>query len=110
ATAITCPLRVDAVEKVASVPLARNNRIEETDILNRSYAFDSGFESMLLGDPPKILFQQYRLKADKPSHTKLRRCPRPKDIATRPRQVCFTPNRGHWVVGRSRQPNKIRQP
>jgi hypothetical protein len=33
-----------------SMPPTRNNRIKEADFLNRSCAFDAGFESMLLGD------------------------------------------------------------
>jgi hypothetical protein len=47
---------VDAVEKVRSMPPTRNNRIKETDFLNRSCAFDAGFESMLLGDPSQNPF------------------------------------------------------
>jgi hypothetical protein len=46
----------DAVEKVRSMPPTRNNRIKETDFLNRSCAFDAGFESMLLGDPSQNPF------------------------------------------------------
>jgi hypothetical protein len=50
------PLLDDAVEKVRSMPPTRNNRIKETDFLNRSCAFDAGFESMLLGDPSQNPF------------------------------------------------------
>jgi hypothetical protein len=50
----------DVVEKVCGVPPARNNRIMMADFLNRSCAFDARFESILLADPPKILFQQHR--------------------------------------------------
>jgi len=46
------------------MPPARNYRISGDDILNRSCAFHAGLESILLGDPSKILFQQYRPKAD----------------------------------------------
>jgi len=45
-----------AVEKVRSVLLTRNNRINGVDFLNRTYAFDAHFESMLLRGPPKIFF------------------------------------------------------
>jgi hypothetical protein len=55
----------DAVEKGRGMPPARNYRISGDDILNRSCAFHAGLESILLGTPPKILFQQHRPKADK---------------------------------------------
>jgi len=50
----------DAVEKVPGMPPARNKRIMGAEFLNRSCAFDARLESMLLGDPLKILFQQHR--------------------------------------------------
>ena len=58
------PNLTDAVEKVCSVPSARNNRIILADFLNRSCAFDARFESILLAAPPKILFQQHRPVAE----------------------------------------------
>jgi hypothetical protein len=53
----------DAVKKVGGMPLARNNRIMGANFLNQSCAFDARLESILLGDPLKILFQQHRPKA-----------------------------------------------
>jgi hypothetical protein len=50
------PVMTDTVEKVRSMAPPRNNRIDEADFLNRSCAFDAGFESMLLGDPPQNPF------------------------------------------------------
>jgi hypothetical protein len=41
------------------MPLARNNRIMGANFLNQSCAFDARLESILLGDPLKILFQQH---------------------------------------------------
>jgi hypothetical protein len=35
---------VDTVEKVRNKPPARNNRINETDLLNQSSAFDAGLD------------------------------------------------------------------
>jgi hypothetical protein len=75
-----CPLRVDAVEKVGGMPLARNNQIMGANFLNQSCAFDARLESILLGDPFKILFQQHRSLAD---------------IATGQRDIRFTPESGH---------------
>jgi hypothetical protein len=43
---------------------ARNNRIIEGGVLNRTCEFDAGVESMLLKDPLKILFQQHRPVAE----------------------------------------------
>ena len=54
---MVCPL-------MSSMPPTRNNRIKETDFLNRSCAFDAGFKSMLLGDPSQNPFQQYRPNCD----------------------------------------------
>jgi hypothetical protein len=59
-----CPLRIDAVEKVGGMPSVRNKRIVGDDFLNRSCALGLRLESILLGDPLKILFQQYRPLAD----------------------------------------------
>ena len=50
----------DAVEKVRSVPSARNNRIILADFLNRSCAFDARFESILLAAAAQNPFQQHR--------------------------------------------------
>jgi hypothetical protein len=47
---------IDAVEKVRSMSLARNNRTDEIDLLNRSCAFYPGLESILLGDPAQNPF------------------------------------------------------
>jgi len=46
----------DAVEKVGGILLTRNNRIIGVDFLTRTFATDAHFESMLLGEPSKILF------------------------------------------------------
>jgi hypothetical protein len=53
-------LVADAVEKVCRKMPARNNRIEGTDILNRSCAFDAYLESIFLEEPLKIFFRQHR--------------------------------------------------
>src|SRR5262252_3867461 len=57
-------LWVDAVEKVGATLTTRNNRIAQAGFLNRSCAFDARLESILLEDPLKIFFRQYRPKAD----------------------------------------------
>jgi hypothetical protein len=49
-------LWVDTVEKVLGMAAQRNNRIIESDFLNRSCAFESFLELILLGDPPENLF------------------------------------------------------
>ena len=49
-------LHTDAVEKVPGMAAPRNNRIIEADFLNRSCAFDTRLELILLGDPPQNLF------------------------------------------------------
>jgi hypothetical protein len=54
----------DAVEKVRSMPPARNIRIVKSDLLNRYCVFDAGLESMLLEKPRKIVFQQHRPKVE----------------------------------------------
>jgi hypothetical protein len=54
----------DAVEKVGGTTPARNNRIPGDDFLTRSCAVSGRLESMLLGDPLKIFFQQYRPTTD----------------------------------------------
>jgi hypothetical protein len=51
-----CPLWVDAVEKVRDIPAERNNRIREVDFLNRTCAYDTRLESILLADPPENPF------------------------------------------------------
>jgi hypothetical protein len=53
----------DAVEKVGGILLTRNNRIIGVDFLNRTCAFDAHFESILLGEAPKIFFRQHRPEA-----------------------------------------------
>jgi hypothetical protein len=45
-----------AVEKARDILLTRNDRIIGVDFLNRTCAFDTHFESILLRDPPKIFF------------------------------------------------------
>jgi hypothetical protein len=46
----------DTVEKVLGMAAPRNNRIIEADFLNRSCAFETRLELILLGDPLKIFF------------------------------------------------------
>src|SRR5262249_26976539 len=60
-----CPLWVDTVEKVVSDPPKRNNRIRTARYLNRNCVRGRDFESMLRIQGRKIVFQQYRSKADK---------------------------------------------
>ena len=57
-------LRVDAVEKVSATLTTRNNGIAQAGFLNRSCAFDARLESILLGDPLKIFFRQYRSRRE----------------------------------------------
>src|SRR5262245_17478450 len=59
-----CPLWVDTVEKVVSDPPKRNNRIRTARYLNRNCIRGRDFESMLRIQGRKIVFQQYRSKAD----------------------------------------------
>src|SRR5215813_2279046 len=59
-----CPLWVDTVEKVVSDPPKRNNRIRTARYLNRNCVRGRDFESMLRIQGRKIVFQQYRSKAD----------------------------------------------
>jgi hypothetical protein len=66
-TARACLHLKDAVEKVRGIPRTRNNRIIGVDFLNRTCAFDAHFESISLGDPPKIFFRQHRPIRDVPS-------------------------------------------
>src|SRR5262245_56433700 len=54
----------DAVEKVVSDPPKRNNRIRTARYLNRNCVRGRDFESMLRIQGRKIVFQQYRPKAD----------------------------------------------
>src|SRR5215831_17351135 len=75
-----CPLWVDTVEKVVSDPPKRNNRIRTARYLNRNCVRGRDFESMLRIQGRKIVFQQYRSKAD---------------ICTAPARVRFTPESGH---------------
>jgi hypothetical protein len=51
-----CSLWVDTVEKVSA---------KEIDFLNQDCAFGLDRESMLLGDPRKILFRRHRVRTDK---------------------------------------------
>src|SRR5262245_40070940 len=74
---IGCPLWVDTVEKVVSDPPKRNNRIRTARYLNRNCVRGRDFESMLRIQGRKIVFQQYRPKAD---------------ICGAPAHVRFTPN------------------
>src|SRR5215813_1925826 len=50
----------DVVEKVGATLTTRNNRIAQAGFLNRSCAFAARLESILLEDPLKIFFRQYR--------------------------------------------------
>ena len=59
-----CPLLADAVEKVSATLTTRNDRIAQAGFLNRSCAFDARLESILLEDPLKIFFRQYRPLGD----------------------------------------------
>src|SRR5215475_13329209 len=59
-----CPLWVDTVEKVVSDPPKRNNRTRTARYLNRNCVRGRDFESMLRIQGRKIVFQQYRPKAD----------------------------------------------
>src|SRR5262245_11992201 len=54
----------DTVEKVVSDPPKRNNRIRTARYLNRNCVRGRDFESMLRIQGRKIVFQQYRPKAD----------------------------------------------
>src|SRR5262252_10856098 len=72
-------LWADAVEKVGATLPTRNNRIAQAGFLNRSCAFAARLESILLEDPLKIFFRQYRPKGDLdvPSRTWQIRCEHP---------------------------------
>src|SRR5262249_12568202 len=59
-----CPLWADTVEKVVSDPPKRNNQIRTARYLNRNCVRGRDFESMLRIQGRKIVFQQYRPKAD----------------------------------------------
>jgi hypothetical protein len=61
----------DTVEKVRSMAPPRNNRNDEADFLNRSCAFDAGFESMLLGDPSQNPFSTVSVKNVGPGTARL---------------------------------------
>src|SRR5262249_22313260 len=65
---LQCPLLTDTVEKVVSDPPKRNNRIRTARYLNRNCVRGRDFESMLRIQGRKIVFQQYRPKADKGQH------------------------------------------
>src|SRR5262249_8393618 len=67
---VACPLRVDAVEKVGATLTTRNNRIVQAGFLNRSCAFDARLESILLEDPLKIFFREYRSRAERLASSK----------------------------------------
>jgi len=54
----------DAVEKVLGIAALRNNRIMADDFLNPSCVFGAYLELILLGDPLKIFFRQYRSSTD----------------------------------------------
>src|SRR5262245_37779991 len=62
-----CSLMTDTVEKVVSDPPKRNNRIRTARYLNRNCVRGRDFESMLRIQGRKIVFQQYRPKADRPA-------------------------------------------
>src|SRR5215471_16536369 len=51
-------------KKVGATLTTRNNRIAQAGFLNRSCAFDARLESILLEDPLKIFFRQYRPVCD----------------------------------------------
>jgi hypothetical protein len=54
----------DAVEKVRSRQLRRNNRIKTGSVVNRCCVFSSSLESILSEKVSKILFKQHRPEAD----------------------------------------------
>src|SRR5262252_5788708 len=58
------PALTDAVEKVGATLPTRNNRIAQAGFLNRSCAFAARLESILLEDPLKIFFRQYRSRSE----------------------------------------------
>src|SRR5215813_13355570 len=76
-----CPLWADTVEKVVSDPPKRNNRIRTARYLNRNCVRGRDFESMLRIQGRKIVFQQYRPKAD----IRSRQAPLADRIAVTPR-------------------------
>src|SRR5262249_6041789 len=63
-TSLAGPSLTDTVEKVPGKWQPRNNRIVGTSFLNRTCAVDARLESILLGDPLKIFFRQYRPEPD----------------------------------------------
>src|SRR5262252_5869322 len=79
------PLMTDAVEKVGATLTTRNNRIAQAGFLNRSCAFDARLESILLEDPLKIFFRQYRPEADVHKQRRTQRLPQ------RRRREAWTP-------------------
>ena len=87
--------RADAVEKVRSILLTRNNRIRGVDFLSRTCAFDAHFESMLLGEPSKIVFRQHRPNADITANAETQ----PRAIISIERDQCHE-NRGRWIYQR----------
>jgi putative transposase len=46
--------------KNGGILLTRNNRLIGVAFLNRTFAIDAHFESMLLGEPSKVFFRQHR--------------------------------------------------
>ncbi len=71
----------------------RNNRIIGVDFLNRTCAFDAHFESMLLGEPSKIVFRQHRPNADITANAETQ----PRAIISIERDQCYE-NRGRWIA------------
>ena len=76
-------------------PTARNNRIIGLDFLNRTCAFETHFESMLLGEPSKIVFRQHRPNADITANAETQ----PRAIISIERDQCYE-NRGRWIYQR----------
>src|SRR5262245_7558440 len=60
----SCPVGVDAVEKVGDGAPARNNRIVSDDFLNRTCAFGGRLESILFRGPPQNPFSTASTQAD----------------------------------------------
>src|SRR5262249_5333853 len=86
-----CPLWVDTVEKVVSDPPKRNNRIRTARYLNRNCVRGRDFESMLRIQGRKIVFQQYRSKADIRAAKGMSALPPKADMCGATRDVRFGP-------------------
>src|SRR5215831_19366010 len=84
---------VDTVEKVGATLPTRNNRIAQAGFLNRSCAFAARLESILLEDPLKIFFRQYRPTRDNLAKRSCRWPLGPIAASAGPTPLA---NAGHW--------------